>query len=226
MSTDAAPLHPAEIVRELFATHGIAAQTTGDLVWVDAGHLRIRATVGGHHRPAVLGQRQLDVTVIHAGLETGTITESFVGLGVDDRAAMKDALHQFSDAMFHGLLCMLLDRPTPQVTVENWTFQGQERRVVLGSLCTRGEFPAMAWPAQLHLLKDQLAHWALPTGSRHTLSYFASRGPGAAPMVHVLLNGLPAPGMNLRALAQGWPEAPGYYSARFFALVDETPAGA
>lgn len=97
-----------------------------------------------------------------------------------------------------------------------------ERQVTLGSLCTRGPFPESAWPGALEALKSQLSDMPLPPGT-HGMSYFAYRSPGQPAVVDVSSNGISYGSLDVPLLAQAWPEAGSYYSARMFCIIAGAP---
>ena len=65
---------------------------------------------------------------------------------------------------------------------------------------------------------------SLPLGQgAHGLNYFAFRSAGQPAAVHVTMNGTPQEALDAALLAQAWPEAPGYYSARMFCTRSAKP---
>lgn len=157
------------------------------------------------------------------------ITESFVGHGKDEVAAIKNAFENFAISSLHVLLQAFMGLPDPeQVLEEIWDIQGNRYQVFIGNFANKviqGEHPGLPDPQDLFDIMEAAIKAADLNQSVHALRFYMGHVDDNNRTFEALLdNQLWPEGMDMMAQIP-WFSCPHFYSTRLFMVLKKTQHG-
>lgn len=202
----------------MYEGHGASTVRVNNWIGVDGGRILTRAAYFNlvkHPNNLVL---QVDFVTVFESKHH--IIESFAGIGRDLPSALQDAEKGFLDCSFHALFSALLGHPCGHTEVEHWNIAGCSRRVTMGMMRTRGQFPVEQWPGVFAGLRTFIETYDLPSGL-HWLRCFYSHVPGQPPTVEVLLDNMAMDVLQDQYRALPWPSSEEFYATRLFMIIQD-----